>query len=281
MATAAQPATYTPIDYAVPFPNDPNKKFHEYITINLQEKYDFHSCRSTLYFLLATASVVALVALAVFTMATCLEAPAFIPLVMVAISALTTFYYQSITKSLIENYRMHNEEKERILNIQNEIPNLSDDLFHNMDLNIDDVGAPIDDINLLYPLIARYRVYEKELEEQKQLSQALAQELTQIQDPALKLSKKRDYLISKEDNENYHRLKLAYIHHIVRFPCDQRDLSAFISSDTDALWRALSQRAGDADHDVIYRLKLKGDAPVTKTEIERLSISNLSHLIFQ
>lgn len=277
------------VDFSTPPPNLPspalNEKFHEYIVIDLQEKYDFHNCRSTFYFILSVASVVALVAIAVLTLVSCIDAPAFIPLVMVAVGALTGSYYHNITESLIETYRMHSQERECIENIQREITRLPDTANFLKGIGISPPTISSDTIknNLthLNPLIARYRVYENELQLQQQTSQARLQEFHTTADPAQKFAKMRDYLISKEDNENFHRLHLAYIHHIIRFPTDQRPLSAFVSSDTDAVWRALSARAGLQNADVIFKLKLQENAALTRTEVEEMSIVQLSNRIFE
>ena len=277
------------VDFSTSPPNLPsptlNEKFHEYIVIDLQEKYDFHSCRSTFYFILSVASIVALVAIAVLTLVSCIDAPAFIPLVMVAVGALTGSYYHNITKSLIETYRMHSQGRECIENIQREITQLPDAANFLSEIGISPSTIRSETIKnnltLLNPLIARYRVDEKELQLQQQISNTYLQELHATADPTQKDEKIRNYLISKEDHENYHRLHLAYIHHIIRFPSDQRPLSAFVSSDTDAVWRALSARAGLQNADVIFKLKLQENAALTRTEVEGMSIAQLSNRIFE
>lgn len=261
-----------------------NKKFNEYIVLDLNEAYSFHNCRSILYKVLEIASIVAFIAVAILSLIPCIEAPGFLPVVIFSVLMSLPHFFHAATKPLELTHKNHERKAQFFKDAKAEFEKLPDDkeelraiLKKEMNIDLNEVQSEEikDEPKILKSAIARYRANvnkEKEiLDAAEELEKSGKNEETYEEN----IRRKLKILELQEDDLTAIRVELAWIHHILRQPSEQKSSTDYLEIFHDFKWRAISQRLGDPEYDNV--IKLKNGEVLTKAQLDDLpTIRNLS-----
>lgn len=266
-----------------------NEPFNDIVVLDLKEHYSHHNCRSIWYCLLSIAAVVAFIALGVLSLISCLETPAFMPLVIFSTLLTLPIFHAKVYKPLDQIHDHHKEQTELLKATLDEVEKLPDSkgelatiLKNEMDVDFESIASDKAkaDPTLLKSLIARYRVcIQKEKDLIKEAEQY--EELLKEAADSHQLTIKRIILQKREDEQTHVRVELAWLHHLARFPHDKKSASDYFEFQHDSMFRAVAQRMKEPDYDTVIQLKGGAHPAVTKTELETLpTIKALSDRIF-